>query len=93
MNGLTVAATVSIAVPDNHAERLSTLFDRHYQRLYRLARRLTSCVDDALDLVQDVFLKAARLPSAIPVRWHLSIARRDLARVLSPHRGDNRDQP
>ena len=46
--------------------RLSELFDSHEERLYRLARRLTSTVDDALDLVQETFLKAARAPESIP---------------------------
>ncbi len=49
------------------AERLATLFDNHYGRLYRLARRLVSCRDDALDLVQETFLRAARSPDAVPV--------------------------
>lgn len=39
--------------------RVAALFDARYDRLYRLSRRLTSSADDALDLVQDTFLKAA----------------------------------
>ncbi len=48
------------------AERLAGLFDRHHQRLYRLARRL--CLDDeeAADLVQETFLRAARNPRSLP---------------------------
>lgn len=49
----------------NPVERLTTLFDVHYDRLYRLARRLTPCADDALDLVQETFLKAARSSKSI----------------------------
>jgi DNA-directed RNA polymerase specialized sigma24 family protein len=30
--------------------------------------------------------------SAITVRWHLSIAKRDLTRALKPHLGDTHDQ-
>ncbi len=45
---------------------MATLFDAHYERLYRLARRLVPTADDALDLVQETFLKAARAPKAIP---------------------------
>jgi RNA polymerase sigma factor (sigma-70 family) len=48
-------------------ERLASLFDVHHDRLYRLARRLAPSTDDALDLVQDTFLKAARFPKSIPV--------------------------
>jgi len=43
------------------------LFDIHYDRLYRLARRLSPSADDALDLVQDTFLKAARFAKSIPL--------------------------
>ena len=46
--------------------RLAALFDAHYDRLYRLARRLTPCADDALDLVQDTFLKAAGNTEKVP---------------------------
>jgi RNA polymerase sigma-70 factor, ECF subfamily len=48
------------------AERLSALFDVHADRLYRLARRLVPSTDDAWDLVQDTFLKAARSAESIP---------------------------
>ena len=48
------------------ASKLAELFDAHHQRLYRLARRLTSSPDDARDIVQDTFLRAARSPRSIP---------------------------
>ena len=48
-------------------DRLGSLFDIHYDRLYRLARRLSPSADDALDLVQDTFLKAARFAKSIPL--------------------------
>jgi RNA polymerase sigma-70 factor (ECF subfamily) len=48
------------------ADRLSKLFEAHEDRLYRLARRLVPTADDALDLVQEAFLRAARSPGSIP---------------------------
>ena len=66
MNGLPVATALPAAAPVPAADRLAVLFDTHYQRLYRLARRLTPTADDALDLVQESFLKAARTPGSIP---------------------------
>jgi DNA-directed RNA polymerase specialized sigma24 family protein len=51
----------------NAAERLTALFDVHYARLYWLAGRLARGPDDALDFVQETFLREARLPKSIPV--------------------------
>jgi RNA polymerase sigma factor (sigma-70 family) len=50
----------------DQARRLEELFDRHYQRLYRLARRLSATHDDARDLVQDTYLRAAQKPTSVP---------------------------
>jgi len=47
-------------------DRLSALFEVHADRLYRLARRLVPGADDALDLLQETFLKAARSPESVP---------------------------
>jgi RNA polymerase sigma factor (sigma-70 family) len=47
-------------------ERLAALFDTHYPRLYRLARRLVPTVDDALDLVQETFVRVARASKPVP---------------------------
>jgi RNA polymerase sigma-70 factor (ECF subfamily) len=47
-------------------ERLGRLFDAHHQRLFRLARRLSSDAEEARDLVQETFLRAARRPAAVP---------------------------
>jgi RNA polymerase sigma-70 factor (ECF subfamily) len=48
------------------ADRLGTLFDIHHPRLFRLARRLSRSADEARDLVQETFLRAARSPGSIP---------------------------
>ena len=51
---------------DDAAGRLGTLFDSHHQRLYRLARRLSRNAEDASDLVQETFLRAARHVHSVP---------------------------
>ena len=67
MNGLNVARSLPVTEVSDPAERLAVLFDAHYDRLYRLARRLTFSKDDALDLLQETFLKATRSLNSIPV--------------------------
>jgi len=66
MNGLNVARILPATEVSDASERLAVLFDAHYDRLCRLARRLTVSKDDALDLVQETFLKAARSLKSIP---------------------------
>ena len=48
-------------------DRLAALFDAHEDRLYRLARRLAASVDDADDLVQETFVRAAAALASVPV--------------------------
>ena len=71
MNMTMIARTVALmssleSVRMDQAQRLEELFDRHYQRLYRLARRLSATHDDARDLVQETYLRAAQKPTSVP---------------------------
>ena len=60
------AAPVATDAARDDAERPGALFDRHHQRLYRLARRLCQGSDDARDVVQETFLCAARAAASVP---------------------------
>ncbi len=55
--------------PDTDAAssgRLAALFDSHQHRLFLLALRLSSDREEARDLVQETFLRAARQPRSVP---------------------------
>jgi RNA polymerase sigma-70 factor (ECF subfamily) len=47
-------------------DRLAGLFDAHQRRLFHLALRLCSDREEARDLVQETFLRAARQPGSVP---------------------------
>lgn len=66
MTGQAIAMAATDGAGEDFAARLGVLFDTHHARLYRLARRLCNSVEDARDLVQDAFLRAARSPHSIP---------------------------
>ena len=66
MDGQPISADLPAAATDQPLERLTSLFSAHYDRLYRLARRLVSSTDDALDLVQETFVRVAGSPNSIP---------------------------
>jgi RNA polymerase sigma-70 factor (ECF subfamily) len=51
---------------DERRARLAALFDAHEDRLYRLARRLAASADEANDLVQDTFVRAAASLTTVP---------------------------
>jgi RNA polymerase sigma-70 factor (ECF subfamily) len=67
MDGQAIPMPVAVDEPaEDCAARIGALFDLHHQRLFRLARRLSRNADDARDLVQETFLRAARSPRSIP---------------------------
>ena len=68
MTGQAIAMPAAADRPtEDFSARLALLFDTHHQRLYRLARRLSSSSEDARDVVQETFLRAARSPASLPV--------------------------
>ena len=63
------SAVVALPVDGARAhrgERLVALFEAHEDRLYRLARRLVASAEDADDLVQETFFRAAKSLRSVP---------------------------
>ena len=65
MSSQPIVSTLAVPVGERSSDRVAALFDAHHQRVYRLARRLTPTADDALDLVQETFLRAARSTKSV----------------------------
>jgi RNA polymerase sigma-70 factor, ECF subfamily len=65
MDGQPIASDLTMAV-EEPSDRVAALFDAHHKRIYGLARRLTSSADEALDLVQETFLRAVRSAKSVP---------------------------
>jgi RNA polymerase sigma-70 factor, ECF subfamily len=63
---LTTSAILDHRQSQTATERLARLFDAHHERLFRLARRLSADREEARDLVQETFLRAARRPASVP---------------------------
>ena len=66
MDGVMGVAAAGQLASDAARPRLGDLFEAHHRRLYRLARRLAANADEAHDLVQETFLRAARAPDSVP---------------------------
>lgn len=67
MTGQAVPMPVTFEGPaEDPAARIAALFDLHHHRLFKLACRLAGSVDDAHDVLQETFLRAARSPGSIP---------------------------
>lgn len=66
----TPLTTLGAGSPAMTSQRIGDLFDRHHQRLYGLARRLSSDAEEAKDLVQEAFLRAAKRPGSLPDEDH-----------------------
>ena len=66
MTGEATVLLAAVAAPEEDSSRLAGLFERHHERLYRLARRLSRNADAARDLTQDTFVRAARHLSRVP---------------------------
>ena len=60
------ATAAALLRDEGEDEQALRLFDTHQQRLFRLARRLSSNHDDAKDLVKETFTRVLRSRSPLP---------------------------
>lgn len=67
MSSVSVSTNIPFTRSEARASRLAELFEIHHARLYGLARRLSASRDDALDLVQETFVRAARSVRSVPI--------------------------
>jgi len=91
-------------VADDATDRLGRLFDAHHRRLFALACRMTGDREDARDLVQEAFVRAAGARALPPegsgaeawlvqVLVHLCRDRRRRQRVRQRHASERPPEP
>jgi RNA polymerase sigma-70 factor (ECF subfamily) len=74
------STSLDVPLQSGAAERLGALFDAHQARLYGLAMRMSRDPEEARDLLQETFLRAARRAGSIPA--HDKAAQAWLVQVL-----------
>lgn len=62
------STSLDVPLQPRSAERLGALFDAHQARLYGLAMRMSRDPEEARDLLQETFLRAARRAGSIPAK-------------------------
>lgn len=71
---MTAATDVLVLDEEDRNELVARLFDTHQERLFRLARRLSSGHDEARDLVQETLLRVLRSRAVVPVEHAEQVA-------------------